>query len=106
MINLERRKHGWPFPGIENGGLTTANPPTANPLRLWQQAAIGVRGRPDPRDDEALIESPIQQFLLDLVDCPQRQGTHQVHFVTAREMVNIALAACDGRSGNPGQYRN
>jgi hypothetical protein len=29
-----------------------------------------------------------------------------VHFVTAREMVNIALAACDGNSGNPGQYRD
>ena len=29
-----------------------------------------------------------------------------VHFVTAREMVNIALAACDGNSGNPGKYRD
>jgi hypothetical protein len=117
MINLDRRKHGWPFPGIENSGLATANPPTANRLRLWQQAAIAVRGRPewlfiklhchgmDPRDDEALLGSPIQQFLLELVD-RQRQDKYQVHFVTAREMVNIALAACDGRSGNPGQYRD
>jgi hypothetical protein len=87
-------------------------------LRLWQQAAIAVRGRPewlfiklcchgmDPRDEQALLGSPIQQFLLELVGRPQRQDEYQVHFVTAREMVNIALAACDGRSGNPGQYRD
>jgi len=29
-----------------------------------------------------------------------------VHFVTAREMVNLILAACDGVEGNPGQYRD
>jgi len=29
-----------------------------------------------------------------------------LHFVSAREMVNIILAACDGREGNPGDYRD
>jgi hypothetical protein len=29
-----------------------------------------------------------------------------IHFVTAREMVNIIWAACDGRDGNPGEYRD
>jgi hypothetical protein len=29
-----------------------------------------------------------------------------LHFVTAREMTNILLAACDGRDGNPGSYRD
>jgi hypothetical protein len=118
MLNLGRRKHGWPFPGIENGELTTANPPTMERLRLWQEAAITVHGRPnwlfiklhchgmDPRDEQAMLGTPIQQFLRELVDRPQRQDAYLVHFVTAREMVNIALAACDGRSGNPGQYRD
>jgi hypothetical protein len=31
---------------------------------------------------------------------------YEVHFVTAREMVNIVLAACDGLGGNPGEYRD
>jgi hypothetical protein len=31
---------------------------------------------------------------------------YEVHFVTAREMVNIVLAACDGLEGNPGEYRD
>ena len=118
MLNLGRRKHGWPFPGIENGEMTTANPPTMERLRLWQQAAITVHGRPewlfiklhchgmDPRDEQAMLGSPIQQFLRELVGRPQRQDKYLVHFVTAREMVNIALAACDGNSGNPGQYRD
>jgi len=118
MLNLGRRKHGWPFPGIENGELTTANPPTMERLRLWQQAAIAVHGRPewlfiklhchgmDPRDDAAMLGAPIQNFLRDLTKGGQDKGGYLVHFVTAREMVNIALAACDGRSGNPGQYRD
>jgi hypothetical protein len=29
-----------------------------------------------------------------------------LHFVSAREMVNIILAACDGKDGNPGEYRD
>ena len=53
-----------------------------------------------------MLGSPIQQFLRELVGRPQRQDKYQVHFVTAREMVNITLAACDGCTGNPGQYRD
>ena len=34
-----------------------------------------------------------------------KRGYH-LHFVTAREMVNIVLAACDGRGKEPGQYRD
>ena len=118
MLNLGRRKHGWPFPGTENGELTRANPPTMNRLQLWQQAAIAVHGRPewlfiklhchgmDPRDEQTLLGSPMQQFLRELVGRQQPQEEYLVHFVTAREMVNIVLAACDGCSGNPGQYRD
>jgi hypothetical protein len=29
-----------------------------------------------------------------------------LHFVSAREMVNIILAACDEREGNPAEYRD
>jgi hypothetical protein len=29
-----------------------------------------------------------------------------IHFVTARQMVNIIWAACDGRDGSPGEYRD
>ena len=29
-----------------------------------------------------------------------------LHYVTAREQFNIASAAMDGKTGNPGDYRN
>jgi hypothetical protein len=29
-----------------------------------------------------------------------------LHYVTAREMFNIAMAAMEGKSGNPAEYRD
>jgi hypothetical protein len=118
QINFGRRKRGRPFPGIEDSALTSANPPTMERLRLWRQAAITVHGRPewlfvklhchgmDPRDEQAMLGAPMQNFLRDLTAPGLEKRGYHVHFATAREMVNIALAACDGNSGNPGQYRD
>lgn len=119
MLNFARRIGGWwPVPCIENGALTKANPPTMGRLRLWEQAAITVKGRPDwlfiklhchgmdPRDDEAMLGLPMRRFLRDLVEGARDGQEYRVHFVTAREMVNIILAACDGRDGSPGDYRD
>lgn len=51
-----------------------------------------------------------QRFLQELTDA-MRQGSGPgsgplVHFVTAREMVNIILARCEGVSGNPAAFRD
>jgi hypothetical protein len=112
MLNFKRRKRGWPFPGIENGALTGLCPPTLERLELWKAAAIAVKGRPswafiklhchgmDPNDEDAM-----QAFLRDLTQ-QMRARRFQVHFVTAREMVNVILAACDGREGNPCDFRD
>jgi hypothetical protein len=52
-----------------------------------------------------MLGAPIQNFLRELT-----QGAHArneiLHFVSARGMVNIMLAACDGRDGNPAEYRD
>lgn len=103
--------------GIENGALTTSNPPTLQRLQLWKRAAIRVDGQPDwlfiklhchgmdPTQHDAVLGASMQKFLRELVEgAPQRGET--LHFVCAREMVNIILAACDGKDGDPGQYRN
>lgn len=117
MVDFGRRRNGRPRPGIENGELSGSNPPTMRRLKLWQQAAIAIQGRPDwlfiklhchglaPQDESAMFGSGIQAFLEDLVEGAGNGGNYIVHFVTLREMVNIALAACDGRSGNAGEYR-
>jgi len=102
---------------IDNGAFTATNPPTLRRLRLWKQAAISVRGRPDwlflklhchgmdPTQDDVMLGSSMRSFLHDLVEGAEQRG-EQLHFVTAREMVNIILAACAGREGNPGEFRD
>ena len=116
MVNALRRVGGRLRPGIEQGVLVTHDAPTPARLGLWQQAGISVAGRPewafiklschgmDPRDEPVMLGAPIQRFLRTLLDAAREDGD-RVHFVTAREMVNIALAACDGRDGDPGAYR-
>ncbi len=47
----------------------------------------------------------MQEFLRQLVRESQTSGEYRVHFVTAREMVNVILAACDCRDGEPGDFR-
>lgn len=102
---------------VENGNLTSRNPPDLDRLKLWKQAAIAVKGRPDwlfvklqchgmdPRDQDVMLGGAMRKFLRELIEGAQ-QRSETLHFVTAREMVNIIMAACDGREGNPGEYRD
>ena len=118
MIAFRHGKANWPPVHIENSAITTANPPTMCRLQLWQQAAIGVKGQPDwifiklhchgmdPRDTDAMLGAALQRFLRDLTDRSSQSRSYAVHFVTAREMVNMILAACDGREGNPYDYKD
>jgi hypothetical protein len=102
---------------FENAALTAANPPGLRRLELWKNAAISVQRRPDwlfiklhchsmdPTQREGVTDGAMQRFLTQLVEGAQdRQEV--IHFVTARQMVNIIWAACDGREGNPGDYRD
>lgn len=111
------RPDGRRLIGIENGSLTAKNPPTMYRLGLWKAAGIKVKGRPDwlfiklqchgmdPRDRDVMLGATVQRFLREFIEgAGQRSET--LHFVSAREMVNIMLAACDGREGNPGDYRD
>lgn len=103
--------------GIENAALTKPNPPSLHRLRLWKKAAVRVQGRPDwlfiklhchsmdPTQEDAVVGPSMQQFLRDLI-AGARERRETLHFASAREMVNIILAACDGRAGNPGDYRD
>jgi hypothetical protein len=102
---------------FENAALTAANPPGLRRLNLWKKAAISVQDRPDwlfiklhchsmdPTQREAVMGAAMQRFLAQLVEGAEERR-EILHFVTTREMVNIIWAACDGREGNPGEYRN
>ena len=58
-----------------------------------------------PADMDTMLGAPTQQFIRELIDGASERG-EILHFVSAREMANIILAACDGREGNPGDYRD
>lgn len=102
---------------IENGAFTGTQPPTLRRLQLWKQAMISVRGRPDwlflklhchgmdPTQEDGVLGKSFGRFLQLLVEGARERG-EILHFVSAREMVNVILAACDGREGNPGKYRD
>lgn len=118
MLDFSRANRKGLSPHIENSALTGKYPTTMARFQLWQRAAIAVEGRPDwlfiklhchgmdPRDADAMYGAPRQDFLRELMDESRQSGRYHVHFTTAREMTNIILAACDGREGNPGDYRD
>jgi hypothetical protein len=105
-------------PGIENAEVSVKNPVSLRRLRLWEQARITVKGRPDwifvklhchgmdPRDESAMLGPVRQRFLAELTDFARTSTRHRLHFVTAREMTNIVLAAADGKEGSPGDFRD
>src|SRR5271165_1017769 len=116
-LMLDFGRPGGRLINVENGSLASKNHPSLRRLRLWKQAAIAVKGRPDwlfiklqchgmdPRDKEVMLGEPMQLFLRELIE-----GAHDrseiLHFFSAREMVNAILAASDGWEGNPGDYRD
>jgi hypothetical protein len=117
-LNFTGRLAGVLVPKIENGALMASLPPSIDRLRLWRKAAITVVGQPswifiklhchgmDPRDTPMMLGEQRRTFLKQLAETASSDSRLRLHFVTAREMVNIALAACDGREGEPGQYRD
>jgi hypothetical protein len=117
LVTDARRSLRSGRPVLENGAITGANPPTMHRFSLWKQAKIRVLGRPDwlfikvfchsmnPTQKDSVIGDSFRKFLGELVGgAPDRKET--LHFVAAREMANILFAACDGREGNPGDYRD
>jgi hypothetical protein len=115
-LGFHRTKYGI-LPVLENSAISAVNPPSTHRLKSWINTRISVRGRPDwvfvklhchgmdPRDTPTLLGRPMEEFLRHLAGL-EGQGKCRVHFVTVREMTNIVLAACEGRSGDPSEFRD
>jgi hypothetical protein len=113
-----RRRKGVPVPRLDNGALTARYPPTVERLNRWSAARIGVRGRPEwvfiklychgffDEDQSAMIGDEMKRFLSEVLELAERTRRFKLHFASAREMFNIAMAAVDGREGEPGLYRD
>jgi hypothetical protein len=116
-LNWQRRKFGL-LPRIENGEISGANPPRPDRLRIWRRLGIHVLGQPNwlfiklhthggvPRDMAVLLGDPLREFFGHALREYNDGITCRLHFVSAREMVNIIHAAEDGKTGDPGPFRD
>jgi hypothetical protein len=103
VLDWTRRKFRL-LPRIENGCLQNSQPPAGRRLDQWLRAAVRVQGRPDwyfvkvythgavEGNADVLLGPPMVDFHRELAR-RQRNGDFQFHYVTAREMVNVILAA-------------
>ena len=85
---------------------------------LWVRQGISVKGREEwvvvkvhahgAREDNAavLLGQPMDELFTHL-ETAYNDGTRfRLHYVTARELYNIILAAEGGLAGDPGRYRD
>jgi hypothetical protein len=105
-------------PKIENTSLYETDPASPKRIRRWASQNIHIEGRPDwvfvkththgaPDNEAASLLGPGGHALHRTLTTKYNDGRKWIlHYVTAREMYNIAIAAMEGRSGNPNDYRD
>jgi hypothetical protein len=117
-LSIARRPGNLLPTRIENGGLTGDDPPSPSRVRSWVSQGIGVVGQPDwvfvkvythgaPEKTAASLLGEGGRALHTELTTRYNDGKKwRLHYVTAREMYNVAIAAMDGRTGDPGQFRD
>jgi hypothetical protein len=102
---------------IESAALTANDPGTQARVDTWVQQNIHIEGRPDWLFVKVHTHGAPDAQAASLLGEPGRQmhralrkyndGENFIlHYVTAREMYNIALAAMHGLGGNPDAHRD
>jgi hypothetical protein len=99
---------------LENGAVTGDDPPTPARVATWIDQGIHVEGRPEWVFVKVHTHGAIEKTAASLLGDGGRAmhdalhahtGDHaKVHYVTARELFNVARAAMDGKLGDPSQY--
>ena len=103
---------------IEGAAITATDPASPARVRTWTKQAIHVEGRPEwvfaklhthgaPEREAKSLLGDGGRALHETLTTKYNDGEKWIlHYVTAREMFNIAIAAMEGKSGNPGDYRD
>jgi hypothetical protein len=102
---------------IEAGDVTGHFPASARRVRSWVSQNVHVAGRPEwvfvkvhthgaQEDTAASLLGPGGAALHDALARYNDGAAWTLHYVTAREMYNIARAAMDGKTGDPGAFRD
>ena len=116
-LNWKDRKFGI-LPKIENSDIRLSSPPTPHRVDMWVNCAIQVKKQPQWRfikihthgaqegDMDTLLGAPTDDMFSYLEE-KYNDGKHYVlHYASAREMYNIAMAAHENKTGNPNEYRD
>lgn len=103
---------------IEMGDITAHNPATAARIERWVEAHVTVAGQNDwvfvkihthgaPDDEARSLLGADGRRMHEELNAKYNDGVRwALHYVTAREMFNIAMAAMEGKTGDPGAYRD
>ena len=99
---------------LENGALTGSDPPTAARVATWLAQGIHIAGRPEwvfvKVHTHGAVETTASSLLGAggrVLHAALRDATRHgwtLHYVTARELYNVARAAMDGHRGDPSSY--
>jgi len=106
------------LPHVENADVRKACPPLRSRIDQWVSSQIHVQGRPEwafikvhthgtqEADMDTLLGQP-RHDMHTYLETKYNDGENYVlHYVSAREMYNIAKAAEAGEKGNPHEYRD
>jgi len=116
-LNWKNRKWGI-FPRIENSDISKASPPTNDRIDQWIDMGIHVKGKPEwvfvkihahgagEDDMDVLLGQPMENMFSYLENNYCNTNQYFLHYVSAREMYNIAKAAEAGEKGSPNKYRD
>ena len=116
-LNWRDRKWGV-MPKIESGDIRRSIPPSEHRVDLWVDCHVHVQGRPEwvfikvhthgtQEVDMDTLLGPETVKMYEYLASRYNDGQRYCcHFVSAREMYNIAKAAEAGETGNPHAYRD
>jgi hypothetical protein len=112
------RRRGRLLPRIETGDLHGRDPADRLRVRTWIDQEIGIAGRPEwifvkvhthgapEKNAPSLLGEGGLALHRELTGRYNDGRRHVLHYVTAREMYNIAMAAICGETGDPEQFRD
>jgi hypothetical protein len=87
-------------------------------FQRWFNARISVAGRPDwvfiklhshgffDWDQDAMIGPTMRRFMSEVLEHSAKTSDFNVYFASTREAFNMVMAAVDGKTGSPGDYRD
>jgi hypothetical protein len=118
VFNWTRTIKGIPVPRIDDGALAANQGLDDSRFRRWISANVMVAARSDlvfvklychgffDDDQSVCIGEEARRFFGDMVERGEKTGKYSIHFASAREAFNIAMASSEGFTGDPHLYRD